>query len=157
MVVRRLKESELPEIARLIRDSVHTVCRLDYTQKELDAWAPINFDLKKFAEALFKCYNIVATQNEKIVGFLSITTEGYINRLYTHKDYQNMGVASLLLKDAENWALSQGIITLSLDSSKTAEDFYIKKGFYKSGISVLNHNGVIFRNTVMKKDLRESL
>ena len=78
---------------------------------------------------------------------------GYINRLYTHFRYQHRGIATALYREAERWATEHGICELSLDSSKTAEGFYLKMGFKKSGVSVVNHGNVVFRNTVMKKSL----
>ena len=63
------------------------------------------------------------------------------------------GIASSLMKKAEEWAINHNVYELSLDSSKTAKGFYIKMGFSENGVSVTSHRGVIFRNTVMKKIL----
>ncbi len=155
MVIRIMNEDELFKVINLISETVHSVCRNDYTQAELDAWAPDRFDAKRFREALKPCYNLVAVEDENIIGFASINNSGYINRLFTHKDRQGEGIATKLLMQLENWAVKQGIFELSLDSSKTAESFYTQYGFFKSGISVINHRGVVFRNTVMKKNLKE--
>ena len=53
------------------------------------------------------------------------------------------------------WAKENGICEISLDSSKTAKGFYLKMGFKESGISVISHGDVVFRNTVMKKVIRD--
>ena len=79
--------------------------------------------------------------------------DGYINRLYTHKNYLKRGIAADLLKDAESRAKGDGIRELRLDSSKTAEGFYIRMGFSEKGVSVTTHNGVIFKNKTMHKFL----
>lgn len=155
MIIRIMNEDELSKVINLISETVHTICQRDYTQAELDAWAPDRFDAKRFREALMPCYNIVAAEGENIIGFASINNSGYINRLFTHKDRQGEGIATKLLTQMENWAVKQGIFELSLDSSKTAESFYTQHGFLKSGVSVINHRGVVFRNTVMKKNLKE--
>ena len=154
MYIRKLLDDEYDKVIKLIYDSVHTVCQKDYSREELDAWAPDNFDVIKFQRALDGCLNLVAFEKEQIVGFISMEKTGYINRLYTHRLFLCRGIASSLLKRAEEWAKAHGVHELSLDSSKTAKDFYIKMGFCDSGISVTNHRGVIFRNTVMKKVLK---
>jgi len=151
MYIRRLLDDEYEDVVKLITDTVHTVCTRDYTKEELDAWAPENFDIKKFKSNLSPCLNLAAFEKGKIVGFISMERNGYINRLYTHKNYLRRGIATALYKKAEVWAKGKGICEISLDSSKTAKNFYLKLGFKESGISVINHGDVIFRNTVMKK------
>ncbi len=153
MYIRRLLDDEYEDVVKLITQTVHAVCTDDYTKEELDAWAPYNFDIKKFRNNIYSCYNLVAFEKGKLVGFISATVDGYINRLYTHKDYQKRGVASALYHKVEDWAKEYGIRELSLDSSKTAEGFYLKMGFIKSGVSVMEHGDIIFRNSVMKKKL----
>ena len=151
MYIRRLLDDEYEDVVKLITDTVHTVCSKDYTKEELDAWAPENFDIKKFRSNLSHCLNLAALEKGKIVGFISMERNGYINRLYTHKDYLCRGIATALYERAEAWAKEKGICEISLDSSKTAKNFYLKLGFRESGISVINHGDVIFRNSVMKK------
>lgn len=151
MHIRKMHDDEYDEVIKLITQTVHCVCKNDYSKKELMAWAPDNFDLKKFRNALKDCLNLVAFEKNTLVGFISIERSGYINRLYTHKDFLNQGIATALLNKAQLWAKDNGIFELTLDSSKTAEGFYIKNGFEKSGISVIQRDDVIFRNTVMKK------
>lgn len=154
MHIRRLLDDEYDNVVKLITQTVHTVCAKDYTKEELDAWAPENFDINKFRGNLSGCLNLAAFEKEMLVGFISVERSGYINRLYTHKDFLRRGIATALFKRAEDWARLKGIRELSLDSSKTAEGFYLKMGFKKSGLSVINHGGVVFRNTVMKKVIK---
>ena len=153
MHIRKLLDDEYEEVIKLIYETVHNVCKNDYPEKELFAWAPKKFDAIKFRKALDECYNTVMTDKNKIVGFLSMEPYGYINRLYTHKDYLRRGIATALLKNAEEWAKNNGIYELRLDSSKTAEGFYIRMGFSEKGVSVLTHNNVVFKNKTMSKIL----
>ncbi len=153
MHIRKLLDDEYEEVIKLIYETIHHVCKHDYTEKELFAWAPENFDRIKFQKALDGCYNTVMTDNGKIVGFLSMERDGYINRLYTHKDFLKKGIAAELLCNAENWAKNSGICELKLDSSKTAEGFYIRMGFSEKGVSAMAHNGIIFRSKTMHKFL----
>ena len=153
MYIRKMHDDEYDEVIKLITKTVHSVCKNDYSKKELAAWAPENFDSKKFQNALKDCLNLVAFEKNTITGFISIERNGYINRLYTHKDFLHRGIATALLQKAQIWAKENGIFELTLDSSKTAEGFYIKNGFKKSGISVMQRDDVVFRNTVMKKIL----
>lgn len=153
MYIRTLHDDEYDEVIKLITQTVHTVCKNDYTKEELSAWAPANFNINKFRSALSDCLNLGAFEKSVLVGFISVERSGYINRLYTHKDFLRRGIATALLRKAQCWAKEKGICELSLDSSKTAVNFYLKNGFEKSGVSVLQRGNVVFRNTVMKKIL----
>ena len=130
MYIRRLLDDEYEDVVKLITQTVHTVCTEEYTKEELDAWAPCNFDINKFRNNIYGCYNLVAIKGGRIAGFISAEVNGYINRLYTHKDFLNQGIATALYKKVEEWAIQNGIMELSLDSSKTAE------GLFKSIFSV---------------------
>lgn len=153
MYIRQLHDDEYDEVVTLITESVHSVCKNDYSEKELNAWAPARFDINAFRKALSGALNLVALESGKIVGFLSMEKTGYINRLYTHKDRLRCGIASALLDKAFAWAIENGIFEITLDSSKTAEGFYIKKGFDFVGISVMRHNDVVLKSSVMRKFL----
>lgn len=153
MYIRRLLDDEYYDVVQLITQTVHSVCINDYTKEELDAWAPKNFDINKFRRNLSRCCNLAAFEKGRLVGFISVERSGYINRLYTHKDFLRRGIATALYNKAEEWAKENGICEMSLDSSRTAEEFYLKLGFVKSGVSVITHGNVVFRNTVMKKIL----
>ena len=153
MYIRKLLDDEYEQVIKLIYKSVHEICKGDYTQRELFAWAPENFDRVKFQKALDGCYNTVMIEKNRIVGFLSMEHDGYLNRLYTHSEYAGKGIATALLKDAQDWAMENGISEIRLDSSRTAESFYLKNGFTECGVSVLTHNGVVFKNKTMHKFL----
>ena len=153
MYIRKLLDDEYDKVIELIYGSVHVLCKDDYTDEQLEAWAPANFDKIKFQKALSDCYNTVMIERNEIVGFLSMEKDGYLNRLYTHKSHIGKGIASALLEDAEHWARENGIARMCLDSSKTAEGFYLKMGFSENGISVMERNGVVFKNKTMHKFL----
>ena len=155
MIVRKMKERELPLVINLMQDTVHCLCKEDYTPAELAAWIPGRLDKGRFYEAMKPCINYVAVHGGNIAGFISMEKNGYINRLFTNKNFVGQGVGTLLLQYAEKWARENGVLHLSLDSSKTAEGFYLKRGVKKSGISTLKRGDIVFRCTVMKKDLTQ--
>ena len=50
-------------------------------------------------------YFIVATnQQSQIVGFSSITHQGYLHSMFVHKDFQGKGIATILLNEIERYA-----------------------------------------------------
>ena len=152
MLIRKAKNSDIPEIIALIQESVNSTCKNDYSKEQLEAWAPKHFNEKSFSDSLYGCFNAVMMCDARIVGFISVNTEGYVNRLYTHSKYQNMGVGSRLLAQAEKWAVSIGLDSFFLDASITARDFYINRGFKDYGTSELERGNVTIEAILMKKD-----
>ncbi len=151
--VRTMRLSEFNTVAKLIYDSVHTLCDKEYTPEQLEAWVPKNLHMPAFRRSIFRCYAIVAVCNKEIVGFMSTERDGYINRLYTRPDWVKRGVATTLLNDTENWARAHGIRSLLLEASKSAEGFYLKKGFNKVGEIKSIKNDIEFISAKMRKEL----
>lgn len=50
--IREYTPSDLPEIAQLFYDTVHTVNAADYDDEQLDAWADGNIDMENLTEKL---------------------------------------------------------------------------------------------------------
>ncbi|QLH37504.1 MAG: GNAT family N-acetyltransferase [Parachlamydiaceae bacterium] len=67
--------------------------------------------------------------NGQVVGFGDITSGGYLDRLYVHKNFQRCGVASQLLKAMESKAQNLHVIEITADVSITAKPFFLAKGF----------------------------
>lgn len=153
MLIRKMETKDIPEVISLIYESVNSTCNKDYSPEQLEAWAPKHFNEKKFSDSLYGCFNRVMISDGTISGFISVCSDGYINRLYTHSKYQNMGIASRLLEEAEKWALSMGLDSFYLDASITARKFYINRGFKDYGESLLERGNVVINAVLMKKVL----
>lgn len=70
-------------------------------------------------------YFVVAVnQKSQIVGFSSITPQGYLHNMFVHKDFQDKGVATVLLNEIERYAAVMGIKRITSEVSLTARPFY---------------------------------
>ena len=152
--VRSMRMSEFNTVAQLVYDSVHTLCTKEYTKEQLDAWVPEDLYMPAFRRSIFRCYAIVAVCNKEIIGFMSTERDGYINRLYTSPDWVKKGVATALLENTEEWAKVHKIKELVLEASKSAEGFYIKRGFVKTGEIRSIKNNLEFVSAKMRKELK---
>ena len=121
--IREYKPSDLPEIAELFYNTVHTVNASDYSDEQLDAWADGNIDMDKWNKSLESHYSLVAEENGVIAGFGDIDETGYLDRLYVHKDYQGMGIGTAICARLESRA--RGKITT-----------HVEKDYYKTKISI---------------------
>lgn len=85
---------------------------------------------------------LIAEVNGVIAGFGDMDQDGYLDRLYVHKDYQRKGIATSIVNALEQQAVSAGISRFITHASITAKPFFIQRGY-----CVVRKNTVI-RNTV---------
>ncbi|EEO36148.1 GNAT family N-acetyltransferase [Fusobacterium mortiferum] len=100
--IRKYKSSDCQEITELFYNTVHSINKKDYTQEQLDVWATKNIDIEKWDTSFLKNYTVVAESNGIIVGFGDIAEDGYLDRLYVHKAFQRIGIATMICDKLEN-------------------------------------------------------
>ena len=96
MLLREYRPGDCREMAALFYDTVHTVNARDYTPEQLDAWADGRVDLDAWDQSFRAHTTLVAVDGGRIVGFGDMAADGYLDRLYVHKDWQGQGVATAL-------------------------------------------------------------
>lgn len=143
MILRAYRGSDLPAILSLFRDTVHTVCARDYTRPQLDAWAPAEPDAAAWDASLRVHRTLVAEEDGSILGFADLAEDGYLDRLYVHRDWQGRGVASALCA-----ALPGARRT---HASITARPFFERRGWHVVREQRVERRGVALTNFVMEK------
>lgn len=139
----------------LFRDTVRTINLRDYTQKQVETWAPdvINDDRRRRWMTLAKAHALVAVEAGVVVGFADVERDGHIDRFYVHKDRQGAGVGTLLMREIEAHARSCGIPRLYSEVSITARPFFEKRGFTVLAQQTVLVREVEFVNFRMEKRL----
>lgn len=151
--LRPYSPADITAVTGLFYNTVHTVNRRDYTDIQLDAWADGNIDLDKWNSSFQSNITVIAEiaeANSIIVGFGDITHDGYLDRLYVHKDYQHIGIATAICDYLESRTDSDKIIT---HASITARPFFEKRGYVAvKEQQVIRHN-VALTNYIMEKQI----
>ena len=153
MNLRKYRSGDWGEVVKLFYETVHFVNSADYTKKQLDAWVPKDMSLPAFENRLLNNYTVVAENNDIIVGFGNVKGTGYFDCLYTHKDYQGRGVATLIADDIEKYFYNQGVQIITTDSSITAKPFFEKRGYIVLQEQSVECRGQLFTNLKMQKKL----
>ena len=150
MIIRGYLPSDCTQIAQLFYDTVHSVNAVDYTSEQLDAWADGHVDLDAWDNSFREHFTLVACDGKEIVGFADMDENGYLDRLYVHRDYQRKGVASSLLRE-----LSQNVKTdeITTYASITARPFFEKMGYRVVRENIVERKGVSLINYFMVKKL----
>jgi putative acetyltransferase len=147
MHIRPATHEDLEAMKSMYADTIRNVCRDEYNPEQLTVWAANAHNATRWQHIIRTQHVLVAEQNDTLTGFCSITTDGYIDLMFVHKDYQRKGIAELLYRELEAWALQLGIARLNADVSKTAKPFFERMGFailqeqevWLQGVMLLNY------------------
>ena len=153
--LRKYGADDYEKIIRLFYDTVHSVCTNDYTDLQLNAWAPSEKSFYKLEDRLSTNYAVVVEKDDSIVGFGSINGKDYFDCLYTHRDCQGIGVATLIADNIEKYLYNQGVQVITTDASITAKPFFEKRGYVVQNEQKIERRGQLFVTIKMKKTLQE--
>lgn len=145
--IRTYQEQDLKEIIDLFYHTVHAINKKDYTEEQLNAWAPKNGDLNRWNTLLSEHFTIVAVYQNQIVGFGDITSTGYLDHLYVHYQFQGKGIATRIVDLLEMNSFSK----IEVHASLTAKPFFEKRGYIVVKEQQVKRNGIFLKNYVMEK------
>ena len=147
-VLRPYRSEDCPVLAELFYQTVHGVCHRDYTPEQLDAWADGQVDLAAWDLSFQVHTTLVAEWDGVIAGFADLRQDGYLDRLYVHKDYQGRGIATTLLD-----ALPGATLT---HASLTARPFLERRGWQVVREQQVERHGVKLTNFVMMRRVADA-
>lgn len=139
--LRKGTQNDLVEMQTLFLDTIHIVCKNDYSEKQREVWSSSVENKTRWHSIFENQIVLIAEINTKIVGFITLENHNYIDFLYVHHNFQRKGIASELLVKIEKIALKNNQNQLFADVSITAKSFFISHGF-----DVVNSQKVIRKN-----------
>lgn len=150
--IRNYQPADLEMIAQLFYDTVHAVNSKDYSQEQVDMWAPKGVISTNLKQALQNDLAYVALNKDTLVGFGTISSLGFLGHLYVHKDFQGMGIGAKLLKALEAQMQALGIREIQTYASITARPFFERQGFVVIKENHVVRETVTFLNYFMVKE-----
>lgn len=153
--IREAMPNDATALKDLFYNTVLAINRRDYSQEEVEDWASCGNDLSRWRDRIETQYFIVAeNQLSEIVGFSSITPEGYLDYMYVHKDFQNKGIATMLLNEIERYAKENGITEITSEVSITARTFFEQQGYIVEREQTRQAKKLLLTNFCMVKRLK---
>lgn len=149
--IRPYQPSDLPALVQLFKEAVATINIKHYTPEQVAAWTTINPE--KWQTSLSANITLVAEADGKIVGFDDMSHEGYLDRLYVHKEYQARFIALKIFKALEQKARNLGLEKITTDCSITAKVPAERMGFKVFKEQVVEKRGMKFINYHMEKKI----
>ena len=154
MKIKTAALEDCKKISTLLRNSFKKINSKDYSPRHINAW--VKFDSpKRIAEKINNkgLRNFLAIKHNQTIGFLSLSTQlGSLESLYINPDNIGQGIGSELLSFAESIIKSYDKKEVKLKASKTAVNFYKKKGYKETENTFTKIEGEIIPVTKMIKE-----
>lgn len=151
--IREVHPADLDAMIELFRASVRVVARRDYTHEQVIAWAPDNIDRRDWLTRWADSRGWGAEIEGTLAGFCILGLGGHLDMMFTHPAYQGRGVATALLRRAEQFARESGIDHLHTEASITARPFFERRDFRLIAARTVSLRGQDFVSFRMEKDL----
>ena len=154
MLIRPFRPGEELQLRALFHDSVRRLGAGHYSEEQLQAWAPPDFDVQAWSERI-RCNQpfVIEDESQHLLGYADLQEDGHIDHFFVAADAARRGVGTALLVFLERRARQLGIGRLSADVSLCAEPF-----FYQNSFEVIERcqpvvRGIALANARMVKDL----
>ncbi|MGK7933771.1 MAG: GNAT family N-acetyltransferase [Microcystaceae cyanobacterium] len=146
---------QFKEVADIFYHSIHRISTSIYSQEQLNAWcpSPINYNNWRWRCELKRPYLYVI--NNQVVSFLELDTNGHIDCLYTHPDYQRQGIAQTLLSHAISVCDSLNTRRMFVEASHLIKPLFEKNGFVVIKLNCVTLRGVKIDNWVMERVIKK--
>ena len=129
MEIRKFRVGDEAALYRLFYHTIRKINIQDYSQAQVEAWAPDDIDPDFVARKYREIAPFVALIDDNIVGYADLQADGYIDHFFCHHRFQGMGVGRRLFKTLLQQALDSRISTLYSNVSVTARPFFEAMGF----------------------------
>jgi putative acetyltransferase len=151
MLIRPYRPGEEEQLRAIFHSSVHGIARRDYTQEQLHAWAPEQYDAALWRQRMRANQSLVVEVDGALAAFTDLQPSGYIDMFFVAAPYAGRGIGQALLQHIVALANGRGIAELRSDVSLTAESFFERHGFTVETRNQVAVRGEVLNNATMRK------
>ena len=153
LILRKAQSADVDHITTLFAETVGEINRHDYNSDQIRAWQQGKYPRSKWEKRIHEQYFLVAIENQELVGFASLTNNGFLDTLFVHKNHQRKGIAKKMVEALIDYARSNNFIRIETEGSITAQPFFTKMGFTVIRPQKVEARGVYLDNFLMEKML----
>lgn len=130
IAIRNYIESDAEVLWNIFFHTVRSINCRDYSQSQVEAWAPDSFDSDYWTKRMNGLSPFVAQIEGVIVGYTDLQHDGLIDHFFCHHEYQGKGVGRALMNHVFEVGDSRGVRRYYSEVSITARPFYEHMGFH---------------------------
>ena len=153
MNIRRFQLGEELELFEVYYSAIHLIAKNDYSEEQLNAWAPLDLDRQLWVNRINGINPFVAEIDSQPVGYADIQPNGYIDHFFVSGHYPRQGIGKALMEFIHSEAQTMSLTELTANVSLTAQPFFKRFGFVVVEQRKPVIRGVELRNALMHKSL----
>ena len=153
MHLRTLHDGEEAVLLALFFNTIRRINIRDYTQEQVEGWAPDNLDPGSWVDKMRSIRPFVVEADGIIVGYSDLQPDGLVDHFFVHHQWQRRGVGRMLMGEIERRAEEAGIPSLESHVSITARPFFEAFGFRVVREQQTEMHGVEMTNYFMKRQM----
>ncbi|UPR50544.1 GNAT family N-acetyltransferase [Vibrio cyclitrophicus] len=149
--IRNYQASDDKALWEIFFYTVRNVNVRDYSQQQVEAWAPSSFEFALWQKRMNGLQPFVAELDGRVVGYTDLQPNGLIDHFFCHHEYQGKGVGRALMENVFSVGRVRGVSRYFSEVSITARPFYEHLGFKVVNEQEVEMRGVKLTNYVMEK------
>lgn len=153
MKIRRFADGDETALFSVYFSAIHEIASRNYTQAQINAWAPIDMDRERWAKRMQDIRPFVVELHGEIVGYGDLQADGYIDHFFVSGHHPRKGIGSLLIDRVHQEAKALGLKEMTSNVSVTAQPFFEHYGFHVVEQRNVVIAGVTLSNALMRKVL----
>lgn len=153
MQIRRFRLGDEPALFGVFFSAIHEIASRDYTQAQINAWAPADLDGALWGQHMRDLNPFVVELHDEIVGYADVQPNGYIDHFFVSGFHPRQGIGKLLMERIHQEAASLALSELTSHVSRTAQPFFAHHGFGVVALQSPVRRGVAIPNAAMRKAL----
>lgn len=151
--IRRGRPDDLPALIDIFWRGVHEGAAPRYTQAQRRAWLPLRPEPDVWVARLAGQNVFLGVEAGRRTGFLTLTTDGYLDFAYVLPEVRGTGTADALLALLMNQAQVRGLRRLTTRASDMARPFFLRHGWGIIGPDPQIRDGLTLSSTRMALSL----
>ena len=152
ILIKRAEIEDLEAVLSLYYDTVKLINSEHYSHEQIEAWLDDETRPQRFSEKIEnQLFYVCKNENDELLGFSSITEDGYLDMLYASNKLQRKRVGTLLLEQMLIAAKIRHLESIEADVSITAVPFFKSHGFEIVKEQHVERNGLKLTNFRMTK------
>ena len=153
ITIRDYREEDALTLWAIHHYTIRNINVRDYSQAQIQAWAPDNFDLNVWQKRVDALNPFVATIDGVIVGYTDLQLDGLIDHFFCHHEFQGRGVGKALMNHVFSVGKQKDIKRFYSYVSITARLFYEHMGFSVAKEQLMEVRGQKLKNFLMIKNV----
>jgi putative acetyltransferase len=151
IIITNYTVDNLHDVISIFQQSVRKVAVRDYNEEQIASWSAV--DPQRWAVRRSSRPTWIAWIDGRPAGFTDLEPDGHLDMLFVHPEFQNIGVASVLLKTVEKHAHELRLNRIFTEASITARPFFERRGFKIITEQFVDIRGATLKNYRMEKHL----